>query len=174
MIPPHPPNHPMWRSTAHRSPRNVRLIGGDSIPLGIVQIHCNRIDVRPFFGLAHVQSRRRPKKRPQETQPLEKPNIPSKYHNISPNTLNILPNTHPPLKVDRMRHGPTKPTNCHKTVQFGSAVRRPLDKCTGGETGPRKRFPLVPRPSEAKKRPKTAKIQNLPPITNGSKILDLL
>ena len=47
-------------------------------------------------------------------------------------------------------------------------VRRPLVKCTGGETGPRKRFPLVPRPSEAKKGPKLPKFKNSPPITNGS------
>ena len=29
--------------------------------------------------------------------------------------------THPPLKVDRMRHGPTKPKNGSKMVRFGSA-----------------------------------------------------
>ena len=43
-------------------------------------------------------------------------------------------------------------------------VRRPLVKCTGGETGPRKRFPLVPRPSEAKKGPKRLKFKHLPLI----------
>ena len=43
-------------------------------------------------------------------------------------------------------------------------VRRPLDKCTGGETGPKKRSPLVPRPSEAKKGPKLPKFKNLHPI----------
>ena len=43
-------------------------------------------------------------------------------------------------------------------------VRRPLEKCTGGETGPKKRSPLVPRPSEAKKDPKQPKFKNLHPI----------
>ena len=32
--------------------------------------------------------------------------------------------THPPLKVDRMRHGPTKPKNGSKMVRFGSADLR--------------------------------------------------
>ena len=63
-------------------------------------------------------------------------------------------------------------TRAHKTQKWLKNgpiwVRRPLDKCTGGETGPRKRFPLVPRPSEAKKDPKQPKFKTLPPITNGS------
>ena len=63
-------------------------------------------------------------------------------------------------------------TRAHKTPKWLKNgpiwVRRPPDKCTGGETGPRKRFPLVPRPSEAKKTPKTAKIQS-PKSKNGSK-----
>ena len=65
-------------------------------------------------------------------------------------------------------------TRAHKTQKWLKNgpiwVRRPLVKCTGGETGPRKRFPLVPRPSEAKKGPKLPKFKNLPPITNGSKM----
>ena len=39
-------------------------------------------------------------------------------------------------------------------------VRRPPDKCTGGETGPKKRFPLVPGPAEAKKGSKLPKFNN--------------
>ena len=73
-----------------------------------------------------------------------------------------------PLKVDRMRHGSTQPRKSSKNGPIW--VRRPPDKCTGGETGPRKRFPLVPRPSEAKKGPKRQKSQNLPPLTNWSKM----
>ena len=40
-------------------------------------------------------------------------------------------------------------------------VRRALDKCTRGETDPQKRCPLVPGPSEAKKRPQTATLLRL-------------
>ena len=63
-------------------------------------------------------------------------------------------------------------TRAHKTqkwLKHGPIwVRRPPGNCTGGETGPRKRFPLVPKPSEAKQGPKLPKFKNLPPITNWS------
>ena len=40
----------------------------------------------------------------------------------------------------------------------------PPDKCTGGETRPRNRFPLVPGPADAKKDPTLPKFRHLPPI----------
>ena len=45
-------------------------------------------------------------------------------------------------------------------------VPRPPDKCTGGEMGPRKRFPLLPGQKSTKKCPQTAKIQKLWPLQN--------
>ena len=82
-----------------------------------------------------------------------------------------------PLKVDR--HG--GPCRIRSTFKGGCAgggrgppphvwpkngpiwVPRPPDRCTGGETGPRNRSPLLPRPCGTKKRPISAKIQNLTP-----------
>ena len=48
-------------------------------------------------------------------------------------------------------------------------VPRPRDKCTGGETGPRKRFPLLPGQNSAKKGPKQLKFKKF-----GKFSLDLL
>ena len=45
-----------WLPTAPGPPQKCAAHRGDSIPLGFVQIHCNRTDVLPFFGLAHVCS----------------------------------------------------------------------------------------------------------------------
>ena len=45
-----------------------------------------------------------------------------------------------------------------REVKFGPIwVPRPLDRCTGGEKGPRNRFPLLPRRKNAKKGPKLLK-----------------
>ena len=70
--------------------------------------------------------------------------------------------THPPLKVDRMRHGPIKPNNGSNMVRFGSAdlwasalgvkrVQRSDPPWSRGR----------PRPTEG---PKLAKFETLPPI----------
>ena len=80
--------------------------------------------------------------------------------------------THLSLKVDRGR--PPNPIYFKGRSTFKEAAKtnfwhsngpiwvpRPPDKCTGGDTGPRKRFPLVPRPCGAKKGPKLPKFKNL-------------
>merc|ERR1712015_97194 len=83
--------------------------------------------------------------------------------------------THLSFKVDRGR--PPNPIYFKGRSTFKEAAKthvwpyngpiwvpRPPDKCTGGETGPRKRFPLVPRPCGAKKGPKLLNFKNSPPI----------
>ena len=72
--------------------------------------------------------------------------------------------THPPLKVDRMRHGASwRSTFKGDLLLRGGAqtqkwhpkgpiwVPRPPDECTRGEMGPRTCFPLLPEQNSAKK-----------------------
>ena len=58
-------------------------------------------------------------------------------------------------------------TRAHKTQKWLKNgpiwVRRPLDKCTGGETGPKNRSPPGPETARSQKMPKTAKIQKFAP-----------